>query len=295
MIGNGWALTRVAGRLLARLARRTRSCSASTAPPGPRRTSCAPTRTASRRRQARPPQARARARPLLVPRRDRLGPRGLPPASGGIVRREMEQHARRRHIEGGYTYVYTPHITKAGPVPDQSNHLVTYKEGMFPPDPHGRGARRRGRRSPSRAGLLPEAHELPDAHPDLQGARAQLPRPADAARRERHRVPQRAVRRAARAHPRARLHAGRLPPLRHAASSSRSEATTSSSSSSRCCATSASTTSSSSCRCKTTRRSGRLRRVLGVLDGGAPQRRPSSGLKLDRDPGEAAFYGPKIT
>ncbi|HWI32608.1 MAG TPA: threonine--tRNA ligase, partial [Microbacterium sp.] len=31
---------------------------------------------------------------------------------GGIIRQEMEQHARRRHIEGGYTYVYTPHITK---------------------------------------------------------------------------------------------------------------------------------------------------------------------------------------
>ena len=65
-------------------------------------------------------------------------------------------------------------------------------------------------------GLLPEAHELPDAHPDLQGARAQLPRPADAARRERHRLPQRALRRAARPDPRARLHPGRLAPVRHA-------------------------------------------------------------------------------
>ena len=31
---------------------------------------------------------------------------------GGIIRGEMEQHARRRHVEGGYTYVYTPHIAK---------------------------------------------------------------------------------------------------------------------------------------------------------------------------------------
>ncbi|HET8926421.1 MAG TPA: threonine--tRNA ligase, partial [Microbacterium sp.] len=31
---------------------------------------------------------------------------------GGIVRGEMEQHARRRHIADGYTYVYTPHISK---------------------------------------------------------------------------------------------------------------------------------------------------------------------------------------
>ncbi|MBX3093249.1 MAG: threonine--tRNA ligase [Cryobacterium sp.] len=51
---------------------------------------------------------------------------------GGIVRGEMEQHARRRHIEAGYTYVYTPHIAK-DELFLQSNHLVTYKEGMFPP------------------------------------------------------------------------------------------------------------------------------------------------------------------
>jgi threonyl-tRNA synthetase len=48
------------------------------------------------------------------------------------VRMEMEQHARRRHIDGGYTYVYTPHIAKED-LFLQSNHLVTYKEGMFPP------------------------------------------------------------------------------------------------------------------------------------------------------------------
>lgn len=51
---------------------------------------------------------------------------------GGVVRGEMEQHARRRHIESGYTYVYTPHISKED-LFLQSNHLVTYKEGMFPP------------------------------------------------------------------------------------------------------------------------------------------------------------------
>ena len=51
---------------------------------------------------------------------------------GGIVRMEMEQHARRRHVEGGYTYVYTPHISKED-LFLTSNHLVTYREGMFPP------------------------------------------------------------------------------------------------------------------------------------------------------------------
>jgi threonyl-tRNA synthetase len=51
---------------------------------------------------------------------------------GGVVRGEMEQHARRRHIAGGYTYVYTPHISKED-LFITSNHLITYKEGMFPP------------------------------------------------------------------------------------------------------------------------------------------------------------------
>ncbi|CAN5581134.1 threonine--tRNA ligase [soil metagenome] len=51
---------------------------------------------------------------------------------GGLIRMEMEQHARRRHLEAGYSYVYTPHIAKQD-LFLTSNHLVTYKEGMFPP------------------------------------------------------------------------------------------------------------------------------------------------------------------
>ena len=51
---------------------------------------------------------------------------------GGIVRGEMEQHARKRHIENGYTYVYTPHISKED-LFWQSNHLVNYKDDMYPP------------------------------------------------------------------------------------------------------------------------------------------------------------------
>jgi len=51
---------------------------------------------------------------------------------GGIIRMEMEQHARKRHIDAGYSYVYTPHISKRD-LFIKSNHLVTYKEGMFPP------------------------------------------------------------------------------------------------------------------------------------------------------------------
>ncbi|MEP6842488.1 MAG: threonine--tRNA ligase [Pseudolysinimonas sp.] len=51
---------------------------------------------------------------------------------GGIIRMELEQHARQRHIDAGYTYVYTPHIAKQD-LFLRSNHLVTYREGMFPP------------------------------------------------------------------------------------------------------------------------------------------------------------------
>ncbi|WP_205827489.1 threonine--tRNA ligase [Microbacterium excoecariae] len=51
---------------------------------------------------------------------------------GGIVRGEMEQHARRRHIAGGYSYVYTPHIAKSD-LFATSGHLATYAEGIWPP------------------------------------------------------------------------------------------------------------------------------------------------------------------
>lgn len=51
---------------------------------------------------------------------------------GGIVRQEIEQHAIKRHREAGYNYVYTPHISKQD-LFIESNHLITYKDGMFPP------------------------------------------------------------------------------------------------------------------------------------------------------------------
>ncbi|WP_448851927.1 threonine--tRNA ligase [Corynebacterium sp. 335C] len=50
---------------------------------------------------------------------------------GGIIRNEMEQHSRRRHIEAGYEFVYTPHVTK-GDLFKQSGHLDWYSDGMFP-------------------------------------------------------------------------------------------------------------------------------------------------------------------
>ena len=51
---------------------------------------------------------------------------------GGIIRREMEDYSRRRHEEEGYSFVNTPHITKAQ-LFEQSGHLGWYQDGMFPP------------------------------------------------------------------------------------------------------------------------------------------------------------------
>ncbi|MBT2247735.1 threonine--tRNA ligase [Arthrobacter sp. BHU FT2] len=63
---------------------------------------------------------------------DELGS-GLPVfhPKGGIIRKEMEDYSRQRHVEAGYEFVYTPHITK-GHLYEVSGHLDWYKDGMFP-------------------------------------------------------------------------------------------------------------------------------------------------------------------
>ena len=65
---------------------------------------------------------------------------------GGIIRKEMEDQSRRRHVEAGYSFVNSPHITKAE-LFQTSGHLDWYAEGMFPPmhldaelDPEGESA-----------------------------------------------------------------------------------------------------------------------------------------------------------
>ncbi|MDH2416463.1 threonine--tRNA ligase [Nocardioides sp. CER19] len=64
---------------------------------------------------------------------DELGS-GLPVfhPKGGIIKREMEDYVRRRHIEEGFSYVGTPHITKDG-LFHTSGHLPYYADTMFPP------------------------------------------------------------------------------------------------------------------------------------------------------------------
>ena len=51
---------------------------------------------------------------------------------GGVLRKVMEDHARQRHVEAGYEFVNTPHITKAE-LFETSGHLDFYADGMFPP------------------------------------------------------------------------------------------------------------------------------------------------------------------
>ena len=83
-------------------------------------------------RAPRPPQARRRPRPVLVPRGDRLGPRRLPSARrarsddhGGLLAAAPRGGRLRRSCN-------SPHITKRE-LFDTSGHLEWYADGMFPP------------------------------------------------------------------------------------------------------------------------------------------------------------------
>lgn len=51
---------------------------------------------------------------------------------GGIVRMEMENYSRKKHLEAGYSFVNTPHITKSN-LFEVSGHLDFYADGMYPP------------------------------------------------------------------------------------------------------------------------------------------------------------------
>ncbi|RAV13115.1 threonine--tRNA ligase [Mycolicibacterium sp. GF69] len=64
---------------------------------------------------------------------DELGS-GLPVfhPKGGVVRKELEDYSRRKHMEAGYDFVNTPHITKEQ-LYITSGHLEWYADGMFPP------------------------------------------------------------------------------------------------------------------------------------------------------------------
>ena len=122
---------------------------------------------------------------------------------GAIVRGIIEDFIREGLRERGYQPVVTPHVVSER-LYEISGHLENFGAE------HVRPARGRG------SALSAQADELPGTHSHLQEPPAQLSRLAVALLRIRHRLPLRALRRAARAHARARLHAGRRASVLHA-------------------------------------------------------------------------------
>ncbi len=51
---------------------------------------------------------------------------------GAAVRKLMEDYSRERHANGGYQFVFTPHLANAN-LFETSGHLAWYKDGMYPP------------------------------------------------------------------------------------------------------------------------------------------------------------------
>ncbi len=51
---------------------------------------------------------------------------------GGTMRRILEEYSRARHVRGGYSFVNSPHITKAE-LFETSGHLEWFADSMYPP------------------------------------------------------------------------------------------------------------------------------------------------------------------
>ncbi len=51
---------------------------------------------------------------------------------GATIRKLMEDYSRQRHENGGYEFVYTPHLANAN-LFETSGHLDFYADGMYPP------------------------------------------------------------------------------------------------------------------------------------------------------------------
>ena len=140
--------------------------------------------------------------------------------------------------------------------------------------------------------LRDQADELPGRVPGLPQPPALLPRAAAALRRVRPRPPARAVGRAARPVPRARVHAGRRPhllPPRPGAGRGATRCSTSPTASTRGSASSTSQLKLSTRPEKATGDAGDVGRRRG-----GPARRPSATATYGLKEGDGAFYGPKI-
>ena len=147
--------------------RSARCSSASTAPRGSRRPRSRSTSTASRRRRS---ATTASSAPSSTCSRS---PRRSAPASrsstrrAALVRKVMEDYSRARHEAAGYSFVNTPHITKAD-LFETSGPPRLVRRRHVPADAARRAATR----------VLPQADELPVPHPDLQEPDAVVPRAA---------------------------------------------------------------------------------------------------------------------
>ena len=215
-------------------------------------------------REARPPQARRRARPVLLPGRDRLRPRGLPPqgrhhppGDGGL----LAAAARG----GGLRVRQHPAHHQGHAVRDLRPPADWYADGMFPP------MELRGRSDYYLKPMNCPMHNL-----IFRVARPVLPRTAAAAVRVRHGLPLREVRRGARPDPGPRLDPGRRAHLLHPGADAGRAATRCSPSCSTCCATTAWTTSTWSCPPATTRTSSSARTRTGRRPPRRCARRPRS-------------------
>ena len=203
---------------------------------------------------------------------------------GGVIKREMEDYVRQRHIEEGFDFVGTPHISKEG-LFHTSGHLPYYADGMFPPmemeganyylkamncPMHNLIYRSRGR---SYRELPLRLFELGSVYRnEKSGVVHGLTRVRGMTRTTRTPTS--------------------LPSRRRARSS------TSWTSVSACSATSGSTTSTSSSRpaTKSTWTSSWATRTSGRPPPRCSQTSAAeSGLELVPDPGGAAYYGPKIS
>ena len=158
-------------------------------------------RPAGRGREARPPQARRRARPVQLPRRAGLGPGGVPPQGRRHQARDGGLRPPPAHRGGLPVRRHPPH--QQGRAVPHLGAPALLRRHHVPAD----GVR--GHRVP------PQGDELPDAQPHLPLARALLPRAAAAPVRVRLGLPVREVRRRARPDPGARHDPGRLAQLRH--------------------------------------------------------------------------------
>ena len=120
---------------------------------------------------------------------------------GWAIWQGVEQYMRQVYRDNGYQEVKGPQLIDRS-LWELTGHWDKYR------DKHVHHGEREAR-------LRAQADELPWPHPDLQAGHQELPRPAVALRRIRPVPSQRAQRRPARHHARARLHAGRRPHLLH--------------------------------------------------------------------------------